>query len=126
MNFLQETTKDIEESGHIPSDIIFMGSVKSGYACTWDEFIKLADFEYDSGYGGSYIARDIIVLFSDKQYMERREYDGAEWWDYCVPIVIPKILKKIEHLHMSCADYLEEMHDPENIEIENEMEDWGS
>ena len=57
-NLLQETIQDIEKSGHKVSDIKFIGSISSGYSCTWDEFLALADIEYDAGFGGQEIARN--------------------------------------------------------------------
>lgn len=51
MNLLKETLEDIKHSGHEIADIVFIGSQNSGYSCTWLEFEKLADQEYDDGFG---------------------------------------------------------------------------
>lgn len=68
-NFLEETKTDIEKSGHQTSDIVFIGSEKSGHQCSWDEFCLLANREYDSGYGGQEVSSDLIIVFSDGSSM---------------------------------------------------------
>lgn len=85
-NFLQETKNVIRDSGHTVDDVMFIGSRDGEYRLKFDEFSKLADFEYDSGYGGQVIALDMIVYFYDKSYIVRGEYDGSEWWEYRTPL----------------------------------------
>ena len=88
-NLLEETKEAISASGHTPADIVFIGSEKSGHQCTWEQFCALADVEYDSGYGGTEVATDLIVVFSDGQKMWRGEYDGSEWWEHSTPFKRP-------------------------------------
>ena len=95
---LEETLDCIENSGHTPEDILFIGSEESGHSCSWEEFKKLADEEYDSGFGAAEVACDLIIVFKDGQRMWRGEYDGSEWWDYSVPTTIPKETKPITKL----------------------------
>ena len=90
MNFLEETKRAIEESGHKPVDIVFIGSEDSGHACSWQQFEALADAEYYNGFGASAVATDLIVVFSDGQKMWRGEYDGSEWWEYSSPFKMPE------------------------------------
>lgn len=97
-NLLQETIQAIKNSGHKVQDIVFIGSIDSGYSCTWNEFLLLADIEYDSGYGGQEVASDLTIVFSDGSTMWRREYDGSEWWEYSKPVESPKERKKITKL----------------------------
>ncbi|RVU70031.1 hypothetical protein EJK17_09890 [Lactobacillus xujianguonis] len=48
----------------------------------WDQFKeKFKTVEYDSGYGGQGLASDLIVFLKDGCWLERHEYDGAEWWE---------------------------------------------
>lgn len=98
MNLLRETIEDIKKTGHKPSDIIFIGSEKSGHQCTWKEFTKLADIEYDNSYGGTEIAGDLIIVFSDGVKMWRGEYDGSEWWEYSSPFKQPEVKLPIRTL----------------------------
>lgn len=83
-NFLEETKKAIKKSGHKFEDVMFIGSSDGKYRMSWNKFITKADFEYDSGYGSSAIATDLIIYFKDTTYIVRGEYDGSEWWEYSV------------------------------------------
>ena len=98
-NLLKETKADIKNSGHKVSDIIFIGSIDSGYSCTWDEFLTLADIEYRAGFGYQEIASDLTIVFSDGSTMWRAEYDGSEWWEYSKPVKIPENQKQILRLN---------------------------
>ena len=98
MNLLQETLDDIRRSGHKVEDIVFIGSEISGHYCTWDEYKKLADIEYDSGFGAQKVASDLVIVFNDKSKMWRHEYDGSESWCYSAPFIKPKNLKPIKRL----------------------------
>ncbi|MDY0198969.1 MAG: hypothetical protein RBR68_14285 [Tenuifilaceae bacterium] len=97
-NLLEETIDDIKRSGHKIEDIIFIGSEKSGYSCTWDEFRELADEEYTEGFGAQKVATDLIIVFSDGAGMWRHEYDGSERWMYSVPFKMPTEAKPIKCL----------------------------
>ena len=89
MNLLTETRENIEQSGHTPSQIIFIGSERSGHSCTFKEYEKLADIEYHDGYGAQEVATDLIIVFSDGSKMWRGEYDGSEGWEYSTPFKTP-------------------------------------
>jgi hypothetical protein len=98
MNLLKETLNDIKESGNTIEDIVFIGSEDSGHSCTWDEFVILADHEYDSGYGAQEVADDLIIVFKNGSKMWRHEYDGSEWWQYSKPFTRPENKLPIKHL----------------------------
>ena len=97
-NLLKETIEAIEGSGHATEDIIFIGSVKSAYSCTFDEFKLLANIEYDAGFGSQKVASDLIIAFSDGMQMKRGEYDGSEWWEFNKPFRMPESKKPIARL----------------------------
>ena len=84
-NLYADTVQTMEQIDKKPSDIGRIGSYDGEYECTWSEFKKLADFNYDSGYGGTKVATDLIILFRDGTWLERNEYDGSEWWTYRTP-----------------------------------------
>jgi hypothetical protein len=86
MNFLKETIKSIISNGYKPEDVLFVGSRDTKYRMSWEEFEKIADFDYDSGFGSQGIATDLVVVFTDMRYLYRFEYDGAENWQYSRPI----------------------------------------
>lgn len=46
----------------------------------YEKFLEELDFEYDDGYGGQELFG--TVWFLNGTWMERGEYDGAEWWAY--------------------------------------------
>lgn len=97
-NLLKET-KDCMGSHLLDAeDITFIGSLKSGYSCTWEEFLSLADEEYDSGYGAPEVAQDLCIVFRSGTYMERQEYDGLENWRVVDPVVIPITRQPIKTL----------------------------
>jgi len=97
-NFLKETNDGIKRSGHTTDDIIFIGSPISGHRCTWEQFEKLADFDYHTGFGAEQVATDLTIVFQDGSTMERSEYDGAEWWEYSEPFIEPKESHEITRL----------------------------
>ena len=84
MNFLDETREAIEKSDHNLEDIMFIGSNDGKYRISWNDFIDIADFDYDNGYGCTEIASNLIVYFKDGTYIFRNDYDGSEWWECAV------------------------------------------
>jgi len=98
VNLLNETKNAIEESGHTPADIIFIGSKESGHCCTWDQFQTLADVEYYNGFGSQKVAEDLIIAFSDGSTLWRKEYDGSECWEFSQPFQMPPETKPISRL----------------------------
>lgn len=97
-NFLKETLEAIERSGHIVDEIVFIGSLESGYNCSWGEFKKLANQDYDSNTGVQKIAVDLVIVFSDGQTMWRHDYGGYEGWMYSKPVVFPDANRPIVSL----------------------------
>lgn len=106
MNFLYETTAAIAESGHVPEDIVFIGSEKTGHQCTWSEFECLADVEYDEKLGGQLVPYDLQIVFSDDHRMTRIHNGWEECWIYSVPFVIPEKHRAITSLVRPADDYL--------------------
>jgi hypothetical protein len=81
-NLLSETKQVLENHNKEPKDVSWVGSVDGEFAITWSDFEKIADVEYDSGFGAQEIAKDLVIVFTDGTYMNRGEYDGSEWWEY--------------------------------------------
>ncbi len=79
MTLLNETTEFLLQSGKTGSDVRF---VRTKDQCgTWEEFTKIADFDYDNGYGGNKISTSLRIV-GDNWWLERCEYDGIEWWEF--------------------------------------------
>jgi hypothetical protein len=79
MNLLAETIEVLEKHGKTGKDVLWVGS--PDIETTWDNFVKVADVEYDNGFGSPQVAEDLIIFGKDF-WLERREYDGSEWWKY--------------------------------------------
>ena len=46
----------------------------------WNEFVMKLNFEYDDGWGSQELFG--FIWYSDGSWSDRKEYDGAESWDY--------------------------------------------
>lgn len=92
MNAVKEIKDKCSEIEKTTSDIDWIGSRDGQMAMNWNDFErKFSNVEYDDGYGWPELAQDLVVIFNDKSWLEREEYDGAEWWEYkkC-PVLISK------------------------------------
>lgn len=79
-NLKTETLDELTKNGKKPSDVKWCGS-RGHFQFSFDDFLKIADIEYDSGYGGNEIARDLVIV-GENWWLERGEYDGSEWWEF--------------------------------------------
>lgn len=84
INLLKETKEILAENGKKLSDIKWVGGYTREGFCEWDvkKFLKVANNSYDNGYGSPEVSMVLTVVGED-WYLERREYDGAEWWEFC-------------------------------------------
>lgn len=110
-NFLKETREVIKANNKTTDDVIWVGNGE--YVISWSDFEKIANVDYDSGYGAQEMPTDILIVGKD-WWMEREEYDGAESWSFKT---LPKKQEKtkpfkhitIEHcMWMSLADLNDE------------------
>jgi hypothetical protein len=82
MNLYEETLRELEYHSKKPKDVLWVGSSDGRYAVSWEKFEQLASgVNYDEGYGGQEIDR-MLVIVGDNWWMDRREYDGSEWWTF--------------------------------------------
>lgn len=96
-NLLKETIECLNDNNKQPSDVLWVGrncydwakKEQVVYKNTWDNFCLKANFEYDAGFGGNEIPMDLIVVGKDF-WLERREYDGSEWWEFKTMPVEPE------------------------------------
>lgn len=94
-NLLAETKEVLMSHGKTVDDVLWVGSTEA-YS-TWKEFERVANIEYDNGYGGNEIAGNLIVVGKD-WWLERGEYDGSEWWNFkTIPIkpITKGVLKSV-------------------------------
>ena len=87
INLLTETLETLKEYGIKEEEIVWVGTRDGRYVASWEEFKEMAkDINYDNGYGAYYITLDLVVVFKNGCWLERQEYDGAEWWKLkCAP-----------------------------------------
>jgi hypothetical protein len=79
-NLQDETIQALGDNGKSPSDVMWCGSPEFGWF-TWEDFMEVAPLSYDSGYGSTEIAKDLVIV-GDRWWLERGEYDGSEWWSF--------------------------------------------
>ena len=78
-NLLEETTNELKSEGLTWDDVRFVRTFHNQF--TVEEAKKMMDFEYDCGYGGTEVDESLMVV-GDDWWLERREYDGSEWWEF--------------------------------------------
>lgn len=105
MNLLAETQGILCIHKQTPEDILYIGSFITNHACTWEEFLVLADIEYYSGFGGAEVALDLMIAFNNGDIMTRSEYDGSEWWKYTPKFILPEVTRPIKGL-ITNSNYL--------------------
>ena len=79
MYLYEETIKILGKHGKTLDDVI--GICGEDFQITKDDFIKYSNTEYDEGYGAPEVAEDLLIIGADF-WLERHEYDGAEWWEF--------------------------------------------
>lgn len=79
MNLLNETLEILKENNLEPKDVLWVGN--SEVKTDWDNFAKIADVNYDSGFGAQEVATDLLIV-GQNWWLERHEYDGSEWWEF--------------------------------------------
>jgi len=81
MNLLKETLDILNDSNILEDQILYVAGKKSNIKISWEHFKKIADTDYDNGYGGQEVAQDLVIVGNDF-WLERSEYDGSEWWSF--------------------------------------------
>ncbi|MDL2280340.1 hypothetical protein LJC10_00605 [Selenomonadales bacterium OttesenSCG-928-I06] len=94
-NLLKETIAILKEHGKTIEDIKWIGC--NAFKISLENFLEVADTEYDDGFGSPEVALDLVIV-GDDFYLERSEYDGAEGWEYRGKIEEPKDTKEIKYL----------------------------
>ena len=111
-NLLEETKGFLNDYHLDLDDIVF--AFGRAFKITKEDFIELADVEYDPGYGSQEVAEDLTLLLSSGAYLVRDQYDGTEWWEYRYTPrnKIPKEFAKINSLVEEFGGTLEEINGP--------------
>jgi len=105
-NFLEETLEDIQGNEQTVESVKWVGSIDGDFSISFEEFKKLADFEYDSDLGGAEICPMLVIVFNDGSWIERNEFNGSSWWEYKkTPVegVIPRPFQFSKNKHQLIA-----------------------
>ena len=78
-NLKTETLEALNNHGKTIADIEFITTGSSEIPV--HAFFDQVSFNYDDGYGGQIITAGLAIVGSD-WWLERGEYDGAEWWEF--------------------------------------------
>lgn len=86
-NLQEETLEAIRGLGKNIEDIAYCNIYYSYWRNEKDTTICIDNFDidslnlkYDAGYGSQEIFG--FIVFTDNSWLQRREYDGSEWWEY--------------------------------------------
>lgn len=94
-NFLSETEGLIESLGYETDEIVFIGSSKNPVQIgTWEDFRKVADFDYDQDATDVTIAQDLVIVFDDGCWLEREDA-SCEAWRHCEPPAVVDLARKV-------------------------------
>lgn len=105
-NLLNETIEILKRNGLSESDVEWVGNNEMYFS--FEHFKKIADVEYDSGFGAQEVAYDLLVVGKD-WWLERCEYDGSESWVFKRIIKKPENYKEVERVVGRMWDSLEEI-----------------
>ena len=104
MNLLKETKTILKKNGKTIKDIVAVQG--ADFAISVDNFLALADVEYDNGFGSPKVAEDLLVIGKDV-WLERHEYDGSEWWEYkSIPNLNVLPMQTVKRVIGGCWDSL--------------------
>lgn len=106
MNLLAETEFNLEVHNKTLNDVEWIGCPT--FEVNKEQFIELANVEYDDGFGAPEVATDLLVVGSG-WWLERHEYDGSEWWEFKEEPKRPAETRKIKALIGGMWSELEEL-----------------
>jgi len=111
-NLLEETRFVLASRNKTPENILWVGSRDGTYALSWTEFEKIADVNYDAGFGGQEVVSDLVVV-GDGWWLSRGEYDGSEGWNFNTAPVLkesPVPFSKVKSDEDECWVTIEQVH----------------
>lgn len=96
MNLFKETVEVLEKNGKTINDIIAVQC--HDFRIEVENFIEVAKkTNYNNGYGHQEVACDLVII-GNGWWMERSEYDGAEWWAFKKAPTILNNVQKVDEL----------------------------
>ena len=107
-NLLSETIRVLHENSKTFDDVLWVGG--DDFTISKEQFKELANKCYDAGFGSPKVAEDLKVVGED-WWLERHEYDGAEWWVFKSLPIKPKEEKKIKKVLGGMWNTLKELNE---------------
>lgn len=115
-NLYKETILLLKEKNKTFDDVVWIGC--NEFEFPKDQFFRLANEEYDDGFGSQEVAQDLLIVGKDF-WLERHEYDGSEWWEYKTVPVKPKEVKVLKRLMGGMWKTLQELNEEEEKQTNN-------
>ena len=97
INLLEETKEELADCHKTPKDVLWVGTRDGTEAITWEEFEKLADFEYDNSRNSDSGIRFDLVVAGKGWWLQREEYPYRCLWVYHLPKLL-RLYKKHKKL----------------------------
>ena len=99
-NLLEETKEKLADCHKTPKDVLWVGTSDGSEAITWEEFEKLANFEYDNGRSHDLEIRSDLVVVGKGWWLQREEWPYRCLWVYHLPklLRLHKEHKKLKEL----------------------------
>lgn len=95
-NLWEETIEYLTQKGKTFDDVHFIQGAT--FQITKENFEQVAKHSnYNSGYGAAHVPVD-LVLVGDGWWLEREEYDGAEWWVFKELPQQLVVTREVQHL----------------------------
>lgn len=95
MNLYDETVHELDRIGLKRDDVEWVACPE--FEVPLDEFWELAKLtEYNRSFGVEEVAVDVVVMTKSGTWLERRSYDGSEWW---VAMNAPQRPKTTRHVY---------------------------
>ena len=108
-NLWTETVEFLEKYGKTLDDVLYIQG--DDFEITKKNFETVAKkTNYDGGYGAQHVATDLVLVGED-WWIERFEYDGAEWWEFKSIPTRSKYMKNVTKLGVGMWDTLKEMNE---------------
>lgn len=92
-NLYKDTIRVLRKNGKGPKDVLWVGTEE--WSVTWADFEMMSRLVMipDDPYGGPFANHRLKIVGKDF-VMDRREYDGTEWWEF-ISLVQPAKAKVV-------------------------------
>lgn len=98
MNLYKEVIEELKDHDKTVQDIVFVAG--DNKLIPVDEFMEYArNFNYNAGFGSEYVNLSLIIV-GDNWWLERHEYNGAEWFEFkTIPVKPTEKLEDVDDVN---------------------------